>query len=365
MPKDLNATHIVLIPKCKRPEHLSQFRPISLCNVVYKIASKTIANRLKVFLDRIISPVQSAFVPGRLISDNILLAFEINHFLNTKSKGKQGWMAMKLDVSKAYDKVEWSFLEQVMSKLGFPLSFVRLVMLCISSVSYSFLLGGKQFGALNPGRGLRQGDPFSPYLFLLCTESFSSLLQQAERASKIQGVSVCRGAPLFLIFCSQMTRLFSVGPLGRVLELLRISLEVYRRASGQEINFSKSSVAFSRNTGEDICTNIVAELNIRRENKMELYLGLPSRVARSKRDLFAIIRDKVWSKITGWNEKLLSQAGKEILIKSIIQAVPTYAMACFRLPISLLKEIQSMVADFWWSNQGHKQDPLDLLATYV
>ncbi|KAL0415790.1 UNVERIFIED_CONTAM: hypothetical protein Slati_3410900 [Sesamum latifolium] len=89
------------------------FRPISLCNVVYnKIESKTIANRLKPLLESIISPTQSAFVPGRLISDNILLAFELNHFMNTKSKGGQGWMALKLDVSKAYDKVEWSFLQQ-------------------------------------------------------------------------------------------------------------------------------------------------------------------------------------------------------------------------------------------------------------
>ncbi|KAL0434849.1 UNVERIFIED_CONTAM: hypothetical protein Sradi_0192800 [Sesamum radiatum] len=106
MPPGLNSTHIVLIPKCKNPELLTQFRPISLCNVVYKIASKAIANRLKIFLDRIISPAQSAFVPGRLIYDNILLAFEINHFLNTKTQGEQGWMALKLDVSKAYDKVQ-------------------------------------------------------------------------------------------------------------------------------------------------------------------------------------------------------------------------------------------------------------------
>ncbi|KAL0327023.1 UNVERIFIED_CONTAM: LINE-1 retrotransposable element O protein [Sesamum angustifolium] len=112
MPADLNSTHLVLIPKCKNPEFLTQFRPISLCNVVYKIASKVISNRLKVFLDKIISPAQSAFVPGCLISDNVLLAFELNHFLNTKTRGEQGWMALKLDVSKAYDKVEWSFLEQ-------------------------------------------------------------------------------------------------------------------------------------------------------------------------------------------------------------------------------------------------------------
>ncbi|KAL0284843.1 UNVERIFIED_CONTAM: hypothetical protein Scaly_2755800 [Sesamum calycinum] len=106
----------VLVPKCKHPEVLSQFMPISLCNVVYKIASKAIANRLKPILDKIISPSQSSFVPGWLISDNILLAFELNHFLNNKTQGRQGWMALKLDVSKAYDKVEWSFLEQVSSQ---------------------------------------------------------------------------------------------------------------------------------------------------------------------------------------------------------------------------------------------------------
>ncbi|KAL0412614.1 UNVERIFIED_CONTAM: LINE-1 retrotransposable element O protein [Sesamum radiatum] len=125
MPPGLNSTHIVLIPKCKHPEYLTQFRPISLCNVIYKIASKTIANRLKPLLDCIFSHAQAAFVPGRLIFDNILLVFELNHFLNTKTKGGSGWMALKLDVSKAYDKVEWSFLEQVLFKLGFlHLSFV-------------------------------------------------------------------------------------------------------------------------------------------------------------------------------------------------------------------------------------------------
>ncbi|KAL0349103.1 UNVERIFIED_CONTAM: hypothetical protein Sangu_1138100 [Sesamum angustifolium] len=100
MPSGLNATHIVLIPKCKHLEFLSEFRPISLCNVVYKIASKAIANRLKVILDDIISPVP-VFVPSCLIYDNILLAFELNHFSHTKIGGGQGWISLKLDVSKA------------------------------------------------------------------------------------------------------------------------------------------------------------------------------------------------------------------------------------------------------------------------
>ncbi|KAL0392972.1 UNVERIFIED_CONTAM: hypothetical protein Sradi_2520000 [Sesamum radiatum] len=125
-------------------------------------------------------------------------------------------------------------------------------------------------------------------------------------------------------------------------------LEIYRHASGQELNFVKSSVAFSKNTKSEVHRLIADTLQIRMENKMELYLGLPSKVARSKKDLFATIRDRVWQRISGWNAKLLSQVGKDVIIKSIIQAIPSYAMGCFRLPTTLLSELHGMVARFWW-----------------
>ncbi|KAL0365728.1 UNVERIFIED_CONTAM: putative mitochondrial protein [Sesamum angustifolium] len=240
-------------------------------------------------------------------------------------------------------------------KTRFPPSFIRLIMLCISSVSFSFMLSGKQFGSLIPERGLRQGDPLFPYLFLLCTESFSSLLQLAKREGRIQGVSVCRAAPPIshLLFADD-TLIFCRACLESTQAVLDI-LEVYRKASGREINFAKSSVAFSKNTREDLCSSIMTTLTIRRENKMELYLGLPSKVARSKKELFSTIRDRIWKKISGWNAKLLSQAGMEVLIKAVLQAIPTYAMGCFRLPVTLLREIQSMISNFWWSSGGqHK-----------
>ncbi|KAL0458285.1 UNVERIFIED_CONTAM: LOB domain-containing protein 29 [Sesamum latifolium] len=356
MPHTLNDTQIVLIPKCKNPDMLSQFHPISLCNVIYKIASKTVANRLKRILDRIISPAQSAFVPGRLIIDNILLAFEVNHFLNTKTIGKKGFMAMKLDVSKAYnkayDKVEWVFLEQVLSKLGFSRPFIHLVMLFVSSVSYSFMLGGKQFASIIPQRGLRQGDPLSPYLFLLCTEAFSSMLDHAVSCHQLLGISACRGAPHIshLLFVDD-TLIFSQGTVEHS-RIIKVILETYRKASGQEINFHKSSVAFSKNSSTASRQDVVREMNIRMENKMELYLGLPSRTARSKRELFSAICDRIWNRLNGWNEKILSQAGKEVLIKSIIQAIPAYAMGCFKLPVTFLRELHSMTANFWWNNRG-------------
>ncbi|KAL0340459.1 UNVERIFIED_CONTAM: putative mitochondrial protein [Sesamum radiatum] len=330
---------------------LSQMAPLKSPGPdVYKIASKAIANRLKPLLDTLISPCQAAFVPGRLITDNVLLAFEVNHFLKTKRWGKKGHMALKLDISKAYDKVEWKFLEKVLVRFGFPPKFIELIMLCVSSVSYSFTLCGSQFGYVLPQRGLRQGDPLSPYLFLLCTEAFSSLLQREERMGCLQGVAVCRRAPPVsqLLFLDD-TLIYCRATVDAALSILEV-LRIFGRAAGQEINFNKSSVVFSKNTPSALREGIQGTLQIRVENRHDLYLGLPSVVGKSRRSVFQSIRDRVWNRICSWNEHNLSQAGKEVLIKAVAQAIPTYAMGCFRLPISLVNEIQSMVANYWWHN---------------
>ena len=166
----------MLISKKKQLISPKNYRPISLCNVNYKIISKVLANRLKKLLPEIIDESQSAFVKGRMIFDNIMVAHETVHSMQKKRKGKIGYMASKLDMTKAYDKVEWDFLEGIMKKMGFASRWVSLVMPCVRLVSYSIVINGKQGGDIVPTRGLRQGDPLSPYIFLLYAEGLVGLI---------------------------------------------------------------------------------------------------------------------------------------------------------------------------------------------
>ena len=193
--KSINHTFISLILKVKNPERVTEFRPISLCNVIYKIISKVIANMLKPLLNSIISKTQSAFIAGRLITDNVLIAFELLHHMKTGCLGKKGFMALKLDISKAYDRVEWVFLKNILLRLGFQQLWVDLIMECVTSVSYSILVNGELEGVIYLSRGIRQGDPLSPYLFLFWVEGLNAILRIAATAEEIEGFSFCRRGP--------------------------------------------------------------------------------------------------------------------------------------------------------------------------
>ena len=191
----LSNTYIILIPKVKYPQQVTEFHPIALCNILYKLTSKVLANRLKKFLLNIIFDSQSAFQYNKVISDNILVAFESLHHIKHKKVGKSSFMAMTQDMSKAYNHVAWIFLCRLMEKMDFEDHWIQLIYGCISSVSYPILVNGEPHGDIKPTRGLRQGDPLSPYLFLLVSEGLNGLIQQAMVVGDIRGFSLCHNGP--------------------------------------------------------------------------------------------------------------------------------------------------------------------------
>ena len=206
----MNYTHIVLIPKINEPKTVADYRPISFTNVISRLVSKVLASRLKLILPNVISDSQSAFVPNRLITDNITVAFEVFHRMRNKRTGRKGQMAIKLDINKAFDRVEWSFLRNIMIKLGFDVRWIQLAMEIACTASYSVLINGEPKGYIIPSRGIKQGDPLSLYLFLLCAKGLSSLIRHVVAAKNLHGIlssnnGVCISHLLFVddnfIFC--------------------------------------------------------------------------------------------------------------------------------------------------------------------
>ena len=313
----MNYTHIVLISKKSNPQNIMEYQPINLGNVVSRLISKVLTNRVKSMLPCVISNSQSAFVPGRLITDNTSVAFEMIHRMRNRRRGKVGHMAVKLDISKAYDKVEWNFLEKIMLSLGFPAQWVDLAMSKVRSVSFSVIVNGEPCGYITPLRGIKQGDLLSPYLFLFCVEGLSSLLRQATLNNHVKGLLSCHGGVHIshLLFADD-SLLFYEAKLEEGRRLLSL-LTQYEAASGQAINRQKTTLFFSPNTSHEVQEDIRSLFGAQILKNCEKYLGLPMVGGRFKVRTFRELQERVSKKVIGWKEKNISKAGREVLIKSV------------------------------------------------
>ncbi|XP_074270950.1 uncharacterized protein LOC141594862 [Silene latifolia] len=287
--KDFNKTFIVLIPKNDCPERVGDFRPINLCNVIMKVVTKCIANRIKGIMDDLVGPFQSAFVPNRSIADNIVIAQEILHVINHRNYGKEGLMTVKANMSKAYGTLNWNFIRGVLSSLNLSGSMVHLIMSTIETVTYDILINGAPMEKFEPRCGIRQGDPLSPYIFALCTEVLSQMILYAQDGTFIKSIKICKNGPdiSHLLFADD-SFFFIRGDYGDLDFLMNI-IDEYCVASRQCINKDKSSILFSRNCSLMTVKKCLAEYKFVPKHDLGNYLGLPTSIGSSKRDLFKFL----------------------------------------------------------------------------
>lgn len=271
------------------------------------------------------------------------MASKIIHFFKCKRRGMLGGVALQIDISKAYDRVDWGYLRQMMIKLGFSERSVNWIILCVTSVNYSIMVNSEPLSPVMPARGLRQGNPLSHYLFILCVEGLSNLIKQAERRGDIHGAQICKPAPIIsrLLFTDDCFLFFRASQ--RECDTMKLILNKYEAASGQAVNMAKSEIFFfSGIVLVDVRKALSQSLGVGSILGGGKYLGLSSIVGRNRKVVFNYIEDKVWRRINSWGSKSLSKARREVLVKSVLQAIPSYYMSVCLFPPSLGDDIEKL-----------------------
>ncbi|XP_074313520.1 uncharacterized protein LOC141648697 [Silene latifolia] len=322
--KEVNHTFIALIPKIDNPQTANHFRPISLCSTVYKIISKIIATRLRSVLHKIIHPFQGAFTPNHFIQDNILLAHEIFNSFKRK-KGKAGWIAIKLDMEKAYDRLEWNFIEETFKQMGFNHKWISWIMECIKTTSFSVLVNGTPGDVFRPTRGIRQGDPLSPYIFIMCAELLArSLKNNSDMSSTDIGIRIGPGMGKipFLTFADD-TIIFAKAT-KQSCKTIKSILDKFCTISGQSVNFNKSTFQCTKNIDRSLRESFRGILQMNEEAHLGKYLGCPIIDNRVTKNTFENIVQSSCTQLSKWKANSLSQAGRLVLVNANLASKGTF-----------------------------------------
>ncbi|KAJ4791253.1 RNA-directed DNA polymerase (Reverse transcriptase) [Rhynchospora pubera] len=340
----LARANVVLIPKCDDPKLVTDFRPISVCNLIYKVISKLLTTRLRTVIDRLVGTNQSAFVPGRLISDNVMLLREIMHSFVSNSFRKQAF-AFKCDLSKAFDRMEWHFVIRVLQLYGFPPIFIAWIKGCITSASFAILINGAADGFITPSRGLRQGCALSPYLFILCMDVLNRMLQFKQQNGLISGLSIARGAPPIssLMYADDLIICGIATP--QEVSQLRTTLSDFCTMSGQLIGIDKSRIWFSKRTSSDLRNYCMNSFQAVQGGNNQVYLGVP--ILTSSCSHYNYLLDKIDAKLSNWKARMLSQAAKLVLLKTVIEPMLLYSMGAGYIPDSILQKINLKMRAFF------------------
>ena len=346
--KSLNATFIALIPKKNGASNIRDFRPISLVGSVYKILAKVLANRLKEVLDQLISESQNNFVGGRQILDSVLIA---NECVDSKMKSKIPGVICKLDIEKAYDHVNWEALLDLLKRMGFGVRWCRWIRTCISTVQFSVLFNESPADFFGSSRGLRQGDPLSPMLFLVMIEVFNKMMKRAEGAGLLRGFRAAGrpggGVGVSHLLFADDTILFCNANDEQILHI-RMLLLCFQAVTGLKVNALKSEMV---PIGEVPNVFVLAEiLGCRVRSLPMTYLGMPLGASHKSPTVWNPILEKFEHKLASWKKMYLSKGERLTLLKSTLSSLPTYYLSLFTIPMHVANKIERVQRDFLWGD---------------
>lgn len=260
---------------------------------------------------------------------------------------------MKIDLRKAYDSLSWEFIREVLVSLNFPQKFIHWLMLCITTARYSVVLNGNAVGYFKGGRGIRQGDPVSPYVFVLCMEVLSRMLKTATTDCRFRFHANCKEVKLNHLLFADDLMMFSYAARYSP-AWLRGKLDQFSAMSGLQVNNSKSQV-FLSNVPFEIQSFLMNSLGFQLGKLPVKYLGVPMISSRLSISDCMPILEKIKQRIATWTNKLLSFAGRALLIQSVLFHLQVYWSSMFILPKHVVDSIEQLCRNFLWTGNYEKQ----------
>ncbi|XP_013601566.1 PREDICTED: uncharacterized protein LOC106309022 [Brassica oleracea var. oleracea] len=345
LPRGVNTTILTLIPKHGDAKEIKDYRPISCCNILYKVISKILANRLKVLLPKLIEPTQCAFVKGRLLLENVLLATELVKDYHKQSI--QPRSVLNLDISKAFDSVNWSFITNTLRTMGIPDMLVHWIHTCLSTAAFFVSVNGELEGFFGSERGLRQGCSLSPYLFVIAINVLSRMLNKAAQSHSIGYHPSCSKVNLTHLSFADDLMIFTDGAAASLKGVFEV-LSEFASISGLLINPAKFSIFMAGRISQDF-KDEVQRLGIPTESLPVRYLGLPLTTKTMTKTDYEPLIYQIRTCLVSWSSRSLSYAGRLQLVKTVIGSITNFWCSVFRLPKSCLSTIESMCAAFLWS----------------
>ncbi|KAL8107498.1 hypothetical protein AgCh_024056 [Apium graveolens] len=345
----INSTAIALIPKTLTPTHMKDYRPISLCCVAYKFIVKILANHIKPLMSTLIHSSQSAFIPGRSISDNILLAQEL--FRGYQRQSGVPRCALKIDLHNAFDSITWDFIFAALNKMRFPDKFVQWLRACITTPRFSVKINGALTGYFRGAKGLRQGDPLSPYIFSICMNVLSCLLSNSP--SNFHHHWKCKSLKINHLFYADDVLLFSRGDKDSIHHIMS-SLDGFSKLSGLKPSIHKSTIFLSNCTTEVVywCDQ---HYGVPHGSLPVKFLGVPLISSQlSTNDCMPLI-ERLLSKMVNWTNFLLSFAGRARLIKVVLNSIQAFWTNHFLLPKGVHRHIRKLLTRFLWKGDTKKK----------